>query len=527
MNSHISSKTSTFSAPVVQSRLEHHHQQQLKQPEARQFQHQRSKSLNKGKRYNYNSYHQKTKETTTFTSSSTSSTTTEVARNNNKNFSNFNNNFDLSYYRDNNFVENGQLQRKTSTSSRPPRRHQHSDSVDEDKFRVTPTISILKRPQSATDFVKTTSNSKSTFSLDVTQEEQGFNVNNNHRSNNKVWERSPPQQRSQSKERRRSDATLSKTKRSQRKEVKSMEFETDLLFNINSSQPNTTTQQLSGSGDESDVNSNNNKYVKPVSTNAVIFPPLNYSNAIIALEEGMMNSNKKEDTYSNSDDNATVKRVNKKRPDEPAPRRLSSTAIELQSQVSRFADSESILFSESMLPSTSPPARRPSSSPSRLGGCGPKLYAGPTFHNSPAPSDLPMPSFYGKSLGKDPSPLSVGSNLFTVPENAPSPPPNVHSNYDAYSSPSSGNTSDDDIFAMDDLEPSKVPYYPEPPTLRKQESQELLHILAAANVRQHPTAASYMVPERMATAHHPMQVHPVNLNEISETLRSLLKIHGQ
>jgi hypothetical protein len=242
-----------------------------------------------------------------------------------------------------------------------------------------------------------------------------------------------------------------------------------------------------------------------------------------------MNSNKKEDTISNSDDNVTVKSsLNKKRSDnyiESTPRRLSSTAFELQSQVSRLADSDPILFSESILPQS----RRPSSSPTRLGG-GPKLYAGPTFHNSPAPSDLPMPSFYGKSLGKEPSPLSVGgNNLFTVPENVPSPP-NVHSNYDTYSSPSSGNTSDDDIFAMDDLEPSKVPYYPESPTLRKQKSQELLRILAAANARQHQTAASYMVPERMATAHNPMQVHPangLNLNEISETLRSLLKIHGQ
>jgi hypothetical protein len=518
MNSYIS-KTSTFSAPVVQSRLEHHHQQQLKQPEPRQHQHQRSKSLNKGKRYNF---HQKTKETTTFTSSSTSSSTiTEVTRNNNKNnFSNFSNNFDSSYHRDNNnLVDNTQLQRKTSTTSRPTRRHQYSDSVDEDKFRVMPIISILKRPQSATDFVKTNYNSKSTFSLDVTQEEQGFNVNNNHRSNNnKVGEKSPPQQRrSQSKERRRSDVTPSKSKRAAlRKEVKSMEFENDLMFNVKSSQP--STKQLSGS-DESVVNSN--KYMKPVSSNnAVIFPPLNYSNAILALEEGM-NSNKKEDTSANSDDNVTVKSsLNKKRSDnyiESTPRRLSSTAFELQSQISRFTDSDSILFSDSN------PARRPSSSPSRLGG-GPKLYAGPTFHNSPAPSDLPMPSFYGKSLGKEPSPLSAGNNLFTVPENMQSPQ-NVH---DTSSSPSSGNTSDDDIFAMDYLEPSKIPpYYPESPTLRKQKSQELLRILAAANTRQHQTAASYMVPERMATAHNPMQVHPVNLNEISETLRSLLKIHGQ
>jgi hypothetical protein len=226
-----------------------------------------------------------------------------------------------------------------------------------------------------------------------------------------------------------------------------------------------------------------------------------------------MNSNKKEeeDTYANSDDNIVAKRSsNKKRSDhyiETTPRRLSGTAIELQSQVSRFADSDS----------DSSTRRHLSSSPGRLGGGAHKLYAGPTFHNSPAPSDLPMPSFYGKSSSKES--VIGGNNLFTVPELS-------HSNYD--SPPSSGNTSDDDIFAMDDVEPPKVPYYHETPTLRKQKSQELLRILAAANARQHQTAAAYMVPERMATAHHPMKVYPSNdLNEISETLRNLLKIHGQ
>jgi len=406
----------------------------------------------------------------------------------------------------------GQLQKKSSTSSRPTRRHQHSDSMDEDKLRIVPTISILKRPQSATDFVKP-SNSKSISPLDVTKEEQFIN---NYRSNS--WEKSSSQQRSQSKERRRSDVTPSRSKRAQRKEIKSMEIETDLMLN----------QQLSGSGDESDVNSN--KYVKsvssshinnttttPQSNNAFIFPPLNYSNAIIALEEGM-NSNKREDIYSNSDDNITFKSslANKKHSDQSTPRRLSSTAIELQSQVSRFAsDSDS---------DSSSSRRPPASSPGRLGGA-PKLYAGPTFHNSPAPSDLPMPSFYGKSLGKESSPLSVigGNNLFTVPENTSSIP-----SYDYYSSPSSGNTSDDELFSMDDLEPPKVPYYSETSTLRKQKSQELLRMLSATNTRQYQTAAAYMVPERMATAHHPMHVYPSNdLNELSENLRSLLKIHGQ
>ncbi|CAG8513580.1 7072_t:CDS:2 [Rhizophagus irregularis] len=410
MNSHIS-RTSTFSAPVVQSRLEHHHHQQ-QMTEARNQFHQRSKSLNnKGKRGFSYSHQQKVKETTISSSSSS-----DYSRNTNKNFSNYNN-FDS----------------KTSTSNRPTRRHQHSDSVDEDKFRVVPVVSILKRPQSATDFVKS-SNTKSVSSLDVTKEEQ---IVNNYRSNS--WEKSSPQQRSQSKERRRSDVTPSRSKHTQRKEIKSIGYETDLVLN---------NQQLSGSCDESD--------------------------------EGM-NSNKKEDTYSNSDDNITIKSsLANKNYIESTPRRLSSTAIELQS---------------------------------------------PTFHNSPAPSDLPMPSFFGKSsLPKESSPLSV-NNLFTVPENMSS----VQSSQDNYSSPSSGSSSDDEIFSMDELEPPKGPYYySQTSTLRKQTSQELLRILSATNTRQHQTAAAYMVPERMATAHNPMHVYPSNdLNELSENLRSLLKIHGQ
>uniref|UniRef100_A0A1D1XUQ5 Uncharacterized protein n=1 Tax=Anthurium amnicola TaxID=1678845 RepID=A0A1D1XUQ5_9ARAE len=530
MNSHIS-RTSTFSAPVVQSRLEHHHQQQMsKQPEARHQTHQRSKSLNnKGKRHNHQ---HKVKETNT---TPLTTENTIYSRNSNRNFSNYSNNFDSSYHREqqnvgysnnsnsnNFFVDNngsvGQLQRKTSTSSKPSRRHHHSDSIDEDKLRNIHTVSILKRPQSATDFVRS-SNSKSTPSLDSTREE---NENNNHRPN-KVWEKSPSQQRSQSKERRRSDVTPSRSKRAQRKEIRSMEIDTDLMLNA-------SNIQLPGSSDESDVNSN--KYVKSVSSHhnnkttttpppnntTFIFPPLNYSNAIIALEEEM-NSNKKEndDAYANSDDNIVVK--SKKRSDhyvESTPRRLSGTAIELQSQVSRFADSDSDSYS--YLSSTPSARRPPTSSPARLGGGAHKLYAGPTFHNSPAPSDLPMPSFYGKSYPKDLS-ITSGNNLYTVPELS-------HSNYDNYSSTSSGNTSDsDDIFSMDDLESPKAPYYTETHTLKKQKPQELLHIL---NTRQHQTAAAYMVPERMATAHHPMQVYPTNdLNEISETLRNLLKIHGQ
>ncbi|CAB5175262.1 unnamed protein product [Rhizophagus irregularis] len=353
--------------------------------EARNQFHQRSKSLNnKGKRGFSYSHQQKVKETTISSSSSS-----DYSRNTNKNFSNYNN-FDSSYHREqnvgfsNNNINNNFWLIMVLSVNCKEKRVLRID-LQEDINIVILLMKINLESFLSSQFLRDLNllpillnllNTKSVSSLDVTKEEQI--------------------------ERRRSDVTPSRSKHTQRKEIKSIGYETDLVLN---------NQQLS------------------------------------------------EDTYSNSDDNITIKSsLANKNYIESTPRRLSSTAIELQSQVSRFAsDSDS-------------------DSPRRPGGA-PKLYAGPTFHNSPAPSDLPMPSFFGKSsLPKESSPLSV-NNLFTVPEN------------------------------MSSVQSSPY-YYSQTSTLRKQTSQELLRILSATNTRQHQTAAAYMVPERMATAHNPMHVYP-------------------
>ncbi|CAG8723144.1 10518_t:CDS:2, partial [Scutellospora calospora] len=79
-----------------------------------------------------------------------------------------------------------------SSDRRPSRRHQHSDSIGEDKFRNGPQVTILKRPQSATDF------------------EHDYQLTSAVAAD-------------YSKERRRSDASISKRKCSQRrKDIKSI-----------------------------------------------------------------------------------------------------------------------------------------------------------------------------------------------------------------------------------------------------------------------------------------------------------------
>ncbi|CAG8635547.1 14015_t:CDS:2, partial [Cetraspora pellucida] len=393
------------------------------------------------------------------------------------NLINYSGAIDDSYLSGHNPIDTNKPVVRRSSEKRPSRKHNHSDSIGEDKFRNGPQVTILKRPQSATDFVKSSNNnvtSSKTF-LDVTREEQDYQL--------------PSAVGDYSKERRRSDASPTKSKCSQRrKDVKSM---SGILQSLSYS-PKIDPACLS---------------VPPQQTNnAFYFPPLNYSNAILALEEEMC---------SKHDDNepSSLNKNHKRRSDiflstnapfipENAPRRQSSTAIELQSHVASFASHDAVNFS--MLSTTPPAYRRPSTSPDRLMAS--KLYAGPTFHNSPAPSDLPLPSFLSKPPSKESSPTTPNATLpvFT-PSRVPSP------------SLSSGNSSDDDMFTMDDVEPDAVRYSDRFYPVRKQESSELLRILSD---RQYNSSSAYMVPERMATSHNPTQVYPsrdgLSLTEISE-----------
>ncbi|CAG8484345.1 1791_t:CDS:2 [Acaulospora morrowiae] len=520
--SSVSSKP-TLSAPV--------------KPEVRQQQHQRSKSL-KGKRtpaYN------RPKE-------SLSSEVPTPSRSKNTPSHNHVDHFDSSATDSNSVDPSGVISNEShlsgfafdnkksvsrKSSERRPRRHQYSDSVEE--IRNVPTVSILKRPQSATDFVKTsngtslnTTNTKTL--LDVTREELEFshplpsaNVDDH------------------SKERRRSDAASSKVKRVQRrKEIKSVAealqvVESETIPSFSPPKANRYLHNQPDFHEESDVNSVLNPsleslsnspitesdrfLVHPQANNAFVFPPLNYSNAIIALEEEM--SNKHDDNLDLSNVKSSFERPlakgYKRRSDIYPPvnapvvpenlnRRASSASVELQSHVAPFADQDSMnehQSSEHLLSTT--PSRRLSNSPNRHMSA--KLYAGPTFHNSPAPGDLPLPSFLGKTSSKESSPAMSNASLSAVTPSRTSSP-----------SLSSGNSSDDDMFVMDEFESNPR----ESIVLRKQRSRELLRMLSSNSGKQN-TAAAYMVPERMATSHNPTQVYPaMSLTEISESLRNLI-----
>ncbi|RHZ88599.1 hypothetical protein Glove_22g213 [Diversispora epigaea] len=522
MNNFISSVPSSkpsFSAPVVQSRLEHHHLQQLlskpqkldtrQQQQQQQQHHQRSKSI-KSKRG-------PSKDTPVVSVSPNDvSKASNISRSNNYS-NNYNrvDSFNSSKLREPNSFNGINTcesfdNKKQRSGDRRLRRHAYSDSVDEDKFRNVAPITILKRPQSATDFVK--------------QPTSGI-VSSRKNSLNSTPERNEYSQQSLSitttttttpdvKERRRSDVASSKVNRVQRrKEVKSTN---DVSQSVNSTITTTTTTlnklQPDSSIDESDVNIFNSNLksvsdspsknstglsVTPPSpvNNSFVFPLLNYSNAIIALEEEMSNQNDKRSS------DVII-------PPKTMSRRTSGSAVELQKVTSAFAIDDAINEHDHLsLPSLSSSSSSPPSPSSPLNKLksSPKLYAGPTFHNSPPASDLPIPSFLSKSSTRESSPIS--SNSTSVPSRVSSP------------SLSSENSSDEDI-SMDESEPY----------LKKQNSQ-LLNMLSSSHPNNsHNSAAAYMVPERMATSHNPMQVYPAPngmLNELSECLRSLLKIHGQ
>ncbi|CAG8792004.1 5888_t:CDS:2, partial [Dentiscutata erythropus] len=511
--------TSIFSAPVVQSRLEHHHLQQQKQllkshkPEAR---HQRSKSINKGKR---GSPHNQLKESSvpmvSVSASDCSNTSHHITKSSNFNrvdnfdslrgdskfpdssfTNNFNNNYstaiDDSHLSAFGSTDTNRPVQRRSSEKRPSRKYQQNDSTGEDnnnKLRNGSQVTILKRPQSATDFVKSSNNNNNSTSnkmfLDVTHEEQDYQLSS------AVGD--------YSKERRRSDASSSKPRCSQRrKDVKSMSGILQVIESCN-------YQQQRDSNKESDVNStllnpslksSFSPKIDPVclpvppqqTNNAFHFPPLNYSVAIIALEEEI-SANK---CYKRRSDIYLSINTNTSFIPENAPRRQSSTAVELQSQVAPFASQDAVNCS--MLSTTPPASRRPSTSPDRLMAAS-KLYAGPTFHNSPAPSDLPLPSFLSKPSSKESSPLMTSNTI--APALTPS----------RVSSPSlsSGNSSDDDMFIMDDVESDAIKHSDRFYNVKKQESNELLRILSE---RQYNSPSAYMVPARMATSHNPAQVYP-------------------
>ncbi|KAK3813629.1 MAG: hypothetical protein J3R72DRAFT_61511 [Linnemannia gamsii] len=118
------------------------------------------------------------------------------------------------------------------------------------------------------------------------------------------------------------------------------------------------------------------------------------------------------------------------------------------------------------------------------------LYAGPTFHNSPAPTSLPLPSF-GRSVGSSPVEASV--------EKLPS-------------GPSFGEAASPQLNSMR----LQYPHQPSPNWTGHHST---------------PLGMGYNVPDRMATSsfvpHGSVSHGSDQLMEISQNLRMLLKIQSQ
>ncbi|CAG8499701.1 7152_t:CDS:1 [Paraglomus occultum] len=474
---------STLSAPVVQSRLEHHHNQQLR---IKPISHKRSnsKSTPKSKRHSH------PKEL----SLSTASTPIVIPR--------IGRGDDIDIDRDSSIeqnryrlVENTQsndeartgkqsnLQRKSSNN----RRRYQSDSNDEKP------ITILKRSQSITDLTKPSHPIRSYPDEDAVERQTKLE---------KPSTPPPYSSRLQSKERRRSDIQPAKTKRSQhRKDIKSANDVFSLLVNTmpQSQDKDTFTTNVNSTITTNlpPFNQNTRMSGTPVKdTDSYVFPPSTHNGR----------------------------------------RRMSSTAIEIKQHVQQFSDSKSSSDLKSVR------HNRPASTPAKQ-----QLYAGPDFHNAPAPSQLPIPSFVSKSLGKERSLLE--DNLFGVG--------NVGASNDAStanSSPSMFTTPpltpptpsfvldrayDDDLFIMDDVHVVNNTY--DDAYIRQQQSIQLKMMLASskekqsiahnapATYQQSATMGAYNVPQKMATA-RPLHVYDdtqgMSLTEISESLRNLLKISG-
>jgi hypothetical protein len=117
------------------------------------------------------------------------------------------------------------------------------------------------------------------------------------------------------------------------------------------------------------------------------------------------------------------------------------------------------------------------------------LYAGPTFHNSPAPTSLPIPAF-ARSAGNSPVEPSV--------EQLPLPA----------------------LFFAEAASPqlnSMRPQMSVPNTLQQWHSHHSV-----------PMGFGYNVPERMATSSFtPHEAGKHGVDQISQNLRTLLKIQSQ
>ncbi|CAH1761260.1 7040_t:CDS:2 [Entrophospora sp. SA101] len=334
---------------------------------------------------------------------------------------------------------NSNNRKNSSNRSSSSRKHQYSDSVDDNilsRMPSPPAYTILRRQQSVSDSEKpTTTSSLLTPSKIKTSHRHHSSASKENRSRSDVSH---------------SHNNIKNNKSSKRHHNRQQESFSSLKTD---------------SSDESDVNSISNTHLKSVSP---VISANNNNNIhhLNRLQTGIFPLNSVLEEAANNDNvlrNANKHTRSKSSYDKPNNAQelrrphsdYQSSSIQESNKltVTHFSDND-----ESRSKSSKPYSRRPSfsgSPPSKLDSK--KLYAGPTFNNSPDPSELPIPSFLdSKSLTKD-SPLSTStynnnssSTIITNDDinnvvTKHSPQILIDSGF------SSGNSSDDDMFVMDDI----------------------------------------------------------------------------
>lgn len=123
-----------------------------------------------------------------------------------------------------------------------------------------------------------------------------------------------------------------------------------------------------------------------------------------------------------------------------------------------------------------------------------RLYAGPTFHNSPAPNSLPIPAFSRSLSG---SPVEPAGEMIPSPFFAEAASPQLNSMRQRTQSETTGWN----------------------------------HHHSMPGMPFQPNEFNYRLPDRMATSSYSISEHhlhgPNQLTEISQNLRNLLKIQSQ
>ncbi|KAF9386012.1 hypothetical protein CPB97_004201 [Podila verticillata] len=199
-------------------------------------------------------------------------------------------------------------------------------------------------------------------------------------------------------------------------------------------------------------------------------------------------------------------------------------------------------FAMDQLRSQGPNSDRVNNRPQEKNG----LYAGPTFHNSPAPTSLPIPAFLqggsekasGKASSTSSSPIvssaSASSAASPSPFFAEAASPQLNSARPIHSEPGWGHQSMPPMMVpfhpmmmpMPHMVP--MPYHHSMPMPLAYHPHPHPHPHPHAQAHPHPHMAyNYNVPERMATSSFTPNESSDQLLEISQNLRNLLKIQSQ